>query len=346
MGAIGGMLGLNGGAGGTGFSGPQMANITDPTNQGQINNAYSGVQNSLQGQQDLLSALQQQQGIQNQSQVYGQLQNVAQGVGPNPALAQLNQTTGQNVAAQNALMAGQRGAGSNVGLIARQAGQLGAQQQQAAVGQGATLAAQQQLGAIGQAGALATQQAGQQIGQTNQNTAAQQAEQGQLLGAQSAYNTAQVGSQASVNSANAALASQAMGNQASAIGGLAQGAGAAGMLGTGIQSLALGAARGGEVPAIQQQKAPAQSVLSQALYGQSMSSGGMSHDYRGGGKVEAKAAREKAVTGGDNKVNDKIPAVLSEKEIVLPRSVTMSKDPVGESAKFVASVIAKRKMGH
>jgi hypothetical protein len=71
--------------------------------------------------------------------------------------------------------------------------------------------------------------------------------------------------------------------------------------------------------------------------------GGMTHDYRSGGKVNAKSPKEKAVKQGNDYANDKIPAVLSEHEIVLPRSVTLSKDPVAESAKFVASVIAKRK---
>jgi hypothetical protein len=69
----------------------------------------------------------------------------------------------------------------------------------------------------------------------------------------------------------------------------------------------------------------------------------MTHDYRSGGKVNAKSPKEKAVKQGNDYANDKIPAVLSEHEIVLPRSVTLSKDPVAESAKFVASVIAKRK---
>ena len=72
--------------------------------------------------------------------------------------------------------------------------------------------------------------------------------------------------------------------------------------------------------------------------------GGMTHDYRSGGKVKAKKAGQKAVDKGDNYANDKIPAVLSEHEIVLPRSVTLGKNPERDAAAFVRAVLAKRKM--
>ena len=164
MGAWSGLLGNNNGANGTGFSTPQGANITNPTNPGQINNAYSGNQTALAQQQALLQALQAQGGLGNQSQVYNQLQGVVNGTGPNPAQAQLAQATGTNVANQAALMAGQRGAGSNVGLIARQAGQQGAATQQNAVGQAATLQANQSLNALNSAGSIANTQVANQIG--------------------------------------------------------------------------------------------------------------------------------------------------------------------------------------
>ena len=225
MGAVGGLLGLGGGAAGTSFAGPAQAPITNPTNLNQINTAYSGAQNSLQSQQNLLGALQAQNGLGNQSQVYGQLQGIANGTGPNPAQAMLNQSTGQNVANQSALMAGQRGAGSNVGLIARQAAQQGANTQQQAAGQAATLQANQSLNAINSAGNIANTQASNQIGQTNANTSAQQAEQQQLLGAQQGFNSAAVGSQSSINSANAGLAGQQMQGQQGLIGGALNGIG-------------------------------------------------------------------------------------------------------------------------
>lgn len=210
MGAIGGLLGTAGGTGGTGFNAQDSG-----VNQGQLQNAYAGSQNSMQAQQNLLSALQAQNGLGNQSQVYNQYQNIASGNGPNPAQAMLNQATGANVANQAALMAGQRGAGANVGLMARQAAQQGANLQQQAAGQGASMQAQQALGALGQAGGMANTMAGNQIGQTNANTQAAQNEQNMLLNAQSAHNNV-MGS----------LANTTMQGQQALIGGAMNAAGA------------------------------------------------------------------------------------------------------------------------
>lgn len=236
MGALGGLTGSSGGAGGTGFSGPNAANLLAPTNGDQISQAYSGTQNALSGQQALLQALQAQNGLQNQNQVYGQLQGIASGA-VNPAQAQFNQNTSQNVNNQAALMAGQRGASQNVGLMARQAAQTGAGIQQQAVGQEAAQQAQNQIGAIGQAGQLANTQAGQQIGQTNANVGAQQGEQANLLNALQGYNSNQVAMQSNINSANAGLANTQLQGQQALIGGVMNGAGAA-----------FGAAEGGVVP--------------------------------------------------------------------------------------------------
>ena len=237
MGAIGGMLGTAGGAAGTGFARPEAENIVNPVTADQLSQANTGVQGSLGNQQALLQALQGQNGIGNQSQVYNQLQGIANGTGPNPALAQLNNTTGQNVANQAALMAGQRGASSNVGLMARQAGQVGGNLQQQAVGQGAALQAQQQMNAINSAGGIAGQQVNNQVGQTNANTSAQQAYQQNLLNAQGQYNASKVGMQSNINNVNGQLANTMLGAQQQLIGGAMQGAG-----------MAMMAADGGEVP--------------------------------------------------------------------------------------------------
>ena len=418
MGAIGGLLGIGGGASGTGIAGPQQANITAPTNSQQVGQAYTGTQNALNSQNALLSALQGQNGLGNQSQVYGQLQGIASGA-VNPAQAQFAQNTNQNVANQAALMAGQRGANQNVGLIARQAAQQGAATQQQAVGQEATQQATNQINAIGAAGNLATTQAQQQIGQTNANTQAQQSEQANLLNALQGYNSNQVASQASVNSANAALAGQQMTGQQGLIGGALGSAGLSGFSAAGAkggdvskgnirspEKMAMGGSpapaqnvggaqsefgqfgggvQGAAAPAPemtpmwkpqsgfggpQKKKSPAAptapagpvaggpieadapgamaaapsgSALSLAALG--AAKGGMARDFRVGGKVNASSTKEKATAKGNDYSNDKIPAVLSEHEIVLPRSVTLSKDPVRESAKFVAKVIAKRKAG-
>lgn len=236
MSAIGGMLGLSGGVNGSGVQGPQRANIVNPVTGEQLATANTGVQNSLQSQQQLMQALQGQNGIGNQSQVYNQLQGVANGTGPNPAQAMLANATGANVANQAALMAGQRGAGANVGLMARQAGQQGANIQQQAAGQGAALQANQSLNALGAAGNMAGQQVQNQMGATAQNNAANQAYQQGLLNAQGQYNASEAGVQSSINSANAGMASTAMKGQQDMIGGLLGGAGSA-----------MGMAEGGEV---------------------------------------------------------------------------------------------------
>lgn len=301
MSAITGLLGLN----------PQP---TNPTNQGQLNTAYDAAQGSLAQQNQLYQALQAQNGIQNQSNVYGQLQNVANGTGPNPAQAMLNQQTGQNIANQASLMAGQRGASANPALIARQAAQQGANTQQQAVGQGATMQAQQSLGALGQMSGLANQQAANQIAGTTAATQAYQGEQGQLLGAQQGFNTAQAGMQ------NAQTP-----NQGTALGGLGQG----------IAHVAgLGLAQGGSVPP----KGP-QSSLGMYLSSSYAKGGNVGSALKEGGHVPGKPA----VGGATNSYsNDTVSAKLSPGEIVLPRSVTMSKDPVSASAAFVRATLAKK----
>lgn len=230
MGSIGGMLGLSGGVNGTGFSGPTATPIVGGTDATQLNNAYTGSQNSLASQQALLAAIQAQNGLGNQSQVYGQLQGVANGTGPNPAQAMLNQATGANVANQAALMAGQRGAGANAGLIARQAGMQGAGIQQNAVGQGATMQANQSLNALGAAGSMANQQAANQIGATNANTQANQSEQQILQNANANFNNANVNQQNNLNNINGGFTNTALQGQQSLVGGLIGSAGAVGTL--------------------------------------------------------------------------------------------------------------------
>lgn len=352
MGAVGGLLGMGGGAGGTSF------NIQSPVSTQQANTAYQGVQNSMGDQQSLLKALQAQNGIQNQSDVYGQLQGVVNGTGPNPAQAMLNQATGANVANQAALMAGQRGAAANPALMARQAAQQGAGIQQQAVGQGASLQAQQSLNALGQAGAMAGQQANQQIGQTNQNVASQQGEQQNLLN-----------SIAGQNSANASLAAAQMKGQQGALGGLGAAAGvglgllsgglfsggAAAAAAPGVQaggsyldagSLAANGgqigprsrigmmARGGKVDIV---TSPGEIVLSPQAVSQVRNGADPMHV---GKKVPGKAAVGGAVNSYSN---DTVPTKAASGSIVVPRSATQSKNPDRASKQFVDATLAKRK---
>lgn len=200
MANISGLLGTAGGFKGTGVAGPQNSVTPD-----QLNTAYSGTQGSMQQQQALLNALAAQNGLQNQSNVYSQLQGVANGTGPNPAQAQLAQATAANTANQAALMAGQRGSNANVGLMARQAAQQGSQNQQQAAGQAASLQAQQSLNALQGMGSMANQQAAQQIGQTNSNAQAQLQNQQNLLNANAGMNQVNAGLIGQVSQQQAAI---------------------------------------------------------------------------------------------------------------------------------------------
>lgn len=449
----------------------RLANNNSTANQ---NNQYAnaaGLQNQLAAQNGVGSESAALAGIAGPGGVASQYQNIASGIGPNPAQAALNQSTGQNVTNQAALMAGQRGAGANVGLMARQAAQQGAATQQQAVGQAATMQAQQQLaglqglqGAQTSAAGIAAQQVGQQqqqqqiaaaqaqqqmanqmasyqalAGQTNvmagqqlnqTNAVNQSAQQEQNIQQQgiNAQNQANVSMQSSINGANAGLASAGMQQQSGLIGGVLGGAGAAIGLGKaegGLIKSPKKMAEGGEtaeqapiqqpasataVPSIAvppvQQNGPASSFgkFLQGYGGSNGQSGnplqqGMTqlgagigilfkhksetpaatpvpaaepaapissvgpddagdsnsesmmaarggrahHDFRTGGHVAATTPKEKAVKSGNSYANDKIPAVLSEGEVVIPRSVMQSKDPIASSAKFVRDVLAKKK---
>lgn len=355
MGAVSGMLGLAGGQSGTGIQGPTGANITSPVTGSQLSNAYTGAQAGMSGQQDLLAALQRQNGLDNQSNVYNQMQGVANGTGLNPAQAMLNQTTGQNVAQQAALMAGQRGAASNVGLMARQAGMQGANIQQQAAGQGAVMQANQSLNALGQLGGMANAQAANQIGQTNANTQAQQQEQQALLNAQGQYNQAQAGSQASVNAANAGLANTQMGNQANMLGGIFNAAGAGGMMGQGVQKAAgAGAlmAQGGPVSSIGQhfaKMAMGGDVPVVLSPGEKLLDPSAVEAVKNGANPMAvgKTVPGKPKVGGtkNSYANDTYETKAPEGSIVVPRSETKSKNPNRASSEFVHKVLAKRQGG-
>lgn len=220
LGGIGGAVGsIFGGNRGVNYK-PGSVNLPDYITPEQLKTAYGQTQSGLSQQQAFVNALAQQNALANQANVFRQLQDVASGVGPNPALAALQQATGQNIAGQAALMAGQRGAGRNVGLLARQAGQQGGALQQQAAGQGATLQAQQQLGALGQLGGLASQQVAQQqagLGALNQLS---QNQQQALLNAMAQQQALKVSQQNALNAANAQIAQQQAAMQGGLLGGL------------------------------------------------------------------------------------------------------------------------------
>lgn len=367
MGFVGDLLGF-GDNSGMSFR-ADRANILQPTTLDQTNQAYDQSQAGLQQQQDFLNALKAQNGISNQSQVFNQqqalanqLQGVANGTGPNPALQQLQNTTGQNVANQASLMAGQRGAGANVGLLGRQIAQQGANIQQQAVGQGAALSAQQQLagmnalqGQQNMLGNLAGTQVGQQANATLGYNQAAQGQQGQLLNSLGQFNNQNVAMQSNMNETNSGVAQQTAKGQQGLLGGLMNGAGVvgsalikgvgkatggggggmAGGLGDGAASGVGFAAHGGMIPQHFQQGG---SVMSgpQSLVGQYLKS---PSNMKAGGPVPGHASVE-----GDSLKNDTVPAMLSPGEVVIPRHVMQSRDPAGNSAKFVAAVLAKKGM--
>lgn len=63
-----------------------------------------------------------------------------------------------------------------------------------------------------------------------------------------------------------------------------------------------------------------------------------------GGSVGANNKKQRAPVKGNSLKNDKIPALLSEDEIVIPRSITMSDRAPEKAAAFVAHILAKRGM--
>ncbi len=457
--------------------------------QGGLNQQLAGANGvgaqvgALYGQGDLNSQLAMANGVGAQSQAIGNLQglsgqyqDIANGGGPNPAQAMLNQQTGNNIANQAALLAGQRGAGANIGLMARQIGQQGAGMQQQAVGQAATMQANQQLAALGQIGAaqqaagnlatnqvaaqqsglgqqanigaglvgaqqagigqqanigagvanqqqaginaqgtLAAQQvaaqqaqqqmlanqaqnqvqnqqaavnaatgqtntiAGQEIGQTNANTANQLQNLNQQQNAINAYNSNMTAGQNSMNAANSQVAATKAQGQNQVFGGLLGAAGVAAAA-PAVAGAAAHLADGGEVEGSRSQVAakafkesqdkPVQGAapfietgsvpqapvvqngptssfgqfLVNRVSGAQMAQGGQIHDYRGGGNVKASKPSEKATVKGNSYANDKIKAVVSEGEVVIPRSIMQSKDPARGAADFVAKVLAKKRV--
>lgn len=327
----------------------------------QANQSYGNTQTGLQQQQAFLQALQAQNGIQNQSDVYNQLNQISQGQGPNPAQAMLAQSTGQNVANQAALMAGQRGASANTGLIARQAAQQGAGIQQNAAGQAATLQAQQSLGAIGQMGGIAGQQVQNQGNAANAYSSAALGQQQNVLNSIGQQNNAAVSMQSNLNSTNEAIAGVNAQNQSNLFGGLLGGAGAilgggagkaATAIGNGITHKAEGGeiedpngpqsfigkhfkaikmAKGGKVPLM---LSPGEKYLS-PKEAEKVADGKESVNHAG------KKVPGKATVKGDSLKNDTVAAKGEAGAFVIPRSIMESDNPEKNAAAFVRAHMSR-----
>ncbi len=306
--------GLIGGGGGQKGSGFTAQGVPIQTNNASTDLAAQQAQGGLQQQQALLQALQGQGGIGNQSQVYNQLQGIAAGQGPNPAQAALAQATQANTANQAALMAGQRGAGANAGLLARQAAMQGAANQQNSIGQAATLQAQQSLNALGAAGNLANQQVGQQIGATTGLNQAAQGEQQQLLGQLANQNQLAVQQQGGQNATNAGIAGINAKGQQGAIGGALGGLGSA--IGTALAGQPTQAPQNILKPLDTVSTSPTGGpaiAQGQAFGPQLKAHGGMIQGYAQGGHIDPKHS-PKSKVGQHLK---KVPALVSPGEVYL-----------------------------
>jgi len=354
--------------------GPKLATAATGA---QAQQATGSAQNALQQQNQFVNALNQGQGLQNQQGVFEQLQGVSQGVGPNPALDQLNQATGQNVANQAALMGSQRGVSANPALLARLAAQQGAGIQQDAAGQAAALQSQQQLNAMSQLGGIAEQQVQQQLQGNEQQNAAAQGLQQNLLNAVAQQNQArQAKSNARTTDVNTTTGALAKG-----ISGAAAGMAAAGnnpvqapapandiasitrtpKTGGGTLETVTALAQGGEV----QSSLPHKSSVGRLLYGNQqqpmMAQGGKvpalvspgekylspnEAEKVAQGKKDVKKAGQtipgKAKVPGDSLKNDTVKKDLKEGGVVIPRSITQGKDSEKKMHEFVTSVLSKK----
>lgn len=388
------------------------------TNTNQLNQAYTQTQGALGTQGRITGQLNNglDQGASNQSRLSQLYYNQATGAGPNPAQAELNQNTGQNIAQTAALIASGRGAGTNAGLTAEQAARSGAATQQQAVGQAATLQAQQQLAAEQNLQNLSANQVAQGTGATQVLNSAQQNEQNILQGANTAANNANVSQQSNINNANAGISSgnaSAAGNVVSGIlgagaalaplallnkGGIAKpvkymaGGGLTGQTTSGPQSYVgqyvnsnvdtqgptqqplanISTERANPFAFVKDIKplpkrdggpnnlqdfdvnnelarnpATGQADLYGSPTGNAIDTTGVMNAYDGGlmkkgGTVRAHGNKERASVPGDSLKNDKVPAMLSEGELVIDRKTMSDPGPMGQMARALAHHLSKK----
>lgn len=344
IGAIGGFIaGLFGG-------GPKMPNIVDPVTGTQITDAAGRVVASQQQLQSYSTLLQGGAGPQAQNAAIQLLSQVSTGGGPNPAAAMLQEATSKNVQNQAALQAGQRGAASNVGMIARGAAQQGAQIQQQATGQAATEQSQQQLGAASEVGNLATQQEQAAISAGTGAGGIATQNQSSLLQAQTGYNTTIAGGQANVNTVGE---TQLQNVTAPFAAGAASGLGSSLVYNNAPKSPQL--AEGGKVI-----EGPHNSHVANFL---AMSKGGNVPALVSPGEIyldpdhveEVKHGANplklghripgKAKIKGDSKKNDTVKATLKEGGVVLPRHIVRGRSS-DKARLFVLKSIAKNRGSH
>lgn len=290
------------------------------------------------------------------------LKRQSAGGGPNIANQNLQNMTGQNVANTAALIAGQRGSSANPALAARNIATAGAGIQQNAVGQAASSELGQQLGStqqlgqvLGTQGSLANQNYGVAQGGTN---AANQ------IGSDEAKQNAQMNQQligGVTNAAGKALAFADGGSTPAPSTSLLPNFGNPNGGGFGFNfdnkpkpaadplagavtmapmagdfSAPLHVAGGGAILPF------GPSPTSAKPMGTMFLNAGGPADLTRGGNVAARSPQEKATVPGNSLKNDKIPAMVSEHEIVIPREITMAKNAPQKAAEFVARELAKK----
>lgn len=278
--------------------------------------------------------------------------NQANGQGPNLANAILQQATGQNVANQASLMAGQRGAATNAGLVARNAGVLGAQAQQQSAGQASInnmqqqINAQNQLGQVyGTQGSLANQFLGLNQGAlTNQNQlvtnaklGASQANAG-IAQANSSVNNQLMGSV--LNAGGAALTGGAKG------GGGAKGSSAGGSYTNG----GIFAAEGGEIPDMSDIPDHIHHIASIRYPGYAKGGKTKKQDIvvspgeaivkPGESIKDAKIVPGKPKFKGNDYRNDTVPTKVPTHSIVIPNSIMQSPNAPQLAYDFVSRIRA------
>jgi hypothetical protein len=295
--------------------------------------------------------------VAQQNQLGQQLQNEAAGNGPNPAQQQYLQNSQQIAQQQAAGYAGNRAL--NPGLAARMSGNTAATVSQNAASTAGIqqaeqqIAAQQQLqGLTGQeqAGSIAAQQINAGVAQNNAN-AQNNSAQGLLSGASSAlaglfakggmvHHPLMMADGGTITVPSAPV--YKMDNY-----GVASNAQALSDMDTsGASEAGSGAGKW-----LKGKLSPAPSTLGASQISPDILAGGADTAAElgpvamlaaKGGNVKAKTQKQKAEVPGNSYKNDKIPALLSEGEEVLPRQVMEAKDPVKAAAEFVRAHMAKK----
>lgn len=279
---------------------------------------------------------------QAQNNLAQQLLAQSQGRGPNIAQTQLANATGQNVSAQGALMASQRGANANPALMARQAAMQGGALQQQAAGQSAALQAQQQIAA--QQGLQ-----GLYANQAQNALSAEQIQQQALANQNQAINQGSLGAQtinANASGQNAQRVGSMQSGFTNALGGMMSLFADGGTVGpslTPYQSLASDPIKiGPSLPGKSDSSDPATSQRAGTQFAspQGYACGGFAN-YLAGGSIPGQAPVQ-----GDSKKNDNVPALLSPGEIVLPRSVTQGPNMEAKAIEFLRHLKGAQKKGY